>query len=108
MEYSELKTSWIRYFKSGLLSLDLILGFAAVTYSYQWYVSRSADTLSSLVMILTGLGYFIFYPYYVIKLIEKDKMKAMASIYTNMIISRIKKDETKEDENETKEDDNSR
>ena len=110
MEYLDFKSIIKKYVKSTLLSLDLILGFAAVIFSYQWYVSRSGDNISSLVMILISLGYFIFYPYYLIKLLNKDKMRAMASIYASMLMSKIDKDNDhkEEDDAETKKDDNSR
>ena len=108
MDYTDFESMWKRYFKSALLSLDLILGFAAVIFSYQWYLARSADTVSSLVIILTCLGYFIFYPYYVIKLLDKDKMRAMAAIYADMLISKMDSEDEDDENVEIKKDDNSR
>ena len=54
------------------------------------------------------LGYFIFYPYYVIKLLDKDKMRAMAAIYADMLISKMDSEDEDDKNVETKKDDNSR
>lgn len=88
-----------KYLKSTLLSLDLILGFVAVTYSYQWYLLRNRDTISSLVLILVSLGYFIFYPYHVIKLVENDKMSAMARMYLHgLFFKKYRKENEEKDD----------
>lgn len=80
-------------FKSFLMSLDMIIGFLAVTYSYKFYIEREADIISSLIMIITSLLYFVFYPYYLIKILDRDKVRAMASIYADLLISKQEKNE---------------
>lgn len=80
-----------RSFKSSLLSLDMLIGFMAVTYSYRLYLETGGNVVSSLIMIITSLAYFIFYPYYVIKIIDRDKIRAMATVYADLILN--KKDE---------------
>ena len=74
-----------RYFENFLLSLDMILGYLAVFYAYNFYLEKSADTISSLVLILTSLGYFIFYPYLFLKATERRRILSIATLYANII-----------------------
>lgn len=85
-----------RSFKSTLLSLDMIIGFFAVTYSYRYYLETGGNTWSSLIMIVTSLSYFIFYPYFVIKFIDQDKIRAMASVYADLFLNKKEEKNDKE------------